>query len=650
MDCWVSERVILVASLGVVGAAFLSSCAVVPEMGLLTEGKEPFPYVEEREWKGGASAGMGARKRGHWVTTRTVDWSRANLRVRPYVEEDLVVEAARGGLFTGSPFGPEARRAGQLLRSGVPAEEGNRVMILDTGYDALLMRVHLIRNAKRSIDVQTFVWLDDEVGRLVMRELIAAAERGVKVRVITDHLGSERSVELGAHLAGRHPNFEVALYRPLGQRAEPNALRAMVQGLAGFRNLNQRMHNKLMTFDGVVGITGGRNYDNQYYDHSTSMNFRDRDVMVVGPAATQMAGSFEEFWEYEKVMRLAELKDVARYREEHGGEGENREEMFTYEGLFEDLQKEADDDALIAGMLSSGLSDVDYAEYIADRPGKSKLMSWNDSGRMTERIRKTVLEARERLTIQSPYFVMNEQSKGLFKEMVKANPDLVTTVSTNSFESTDQLIPYAANLRLRRAYVKKLGLHVYEIKSQPGHMEEIFSRRELMLARYQERGGEHGRDREPFICIHAKSFVMDGETVFVGSFNLDPRSANLNTEVGLLIRDKEVARKVEDAIRKDMAPGNSYVVASKRPAGTASKLNILFQEVSDMLPLDIWPIYDTTCFELKPGAEPVPPDDPDFHENYERVGSFPTEYEPLEKRRLETRFYKSIGGIITPLL
>jgi putative cardiolipin synthase len=124
----------------------------------------------------------------------------------------------------------------------------------------------------------------------------------------------------------------------------------------------------------------------------------------------------------------------------------------------------------------------------------------------------------------------------------------------------------------------------------------------------------------------------------------------LNKEVGLLIRDKELARNVEDAIRKDMAPGNSYVVASKRPAGTASKLNILFQEVSDMLPLDIWPIYDTTCFELKPGAEPVPPDHPDFHENYERVGSFPTEYEPLEKRRLETRFYKSIGGIITPLL
>lgn len=203
--------------------------------------------------------------------------------------------------LAGSPFEPIVAQVFAGIDK-TDEQQGNQVAILGGGYDALLLRVHLIRHAQKSIEVQTFIWSNDECGRLLMYELLEAAKRGVKVRIIADHMVSDQDPEIVAFLATAHPNFELKHYRPAMSRIKPSRLQMILTGLFSFRGVNQRMHNKVMLFDDVVLITGGRNIENTYYDHSTGMNFRDRDVLVVGPAAQTAAESFEEFWAFKHAV------------------------------------------------------------------------------------------------------------------------------------------------------------------------------------------------------------------------------------------------------------------------------------------------------------------------------------------------------------
>ena len=165
----------------------------------------------------------------------------------------------------------------------------NKVAIINSGYDALLLRVHLFRNAKKSINVQTFILKNDECGRLFMYELIQAAKRGVKVRMIADHFVSDKDCDLVAFLAVVHPNLELKHYRPAADRLKPSKLQGILNTMFSFRNTNQRMHNKIITVDGKIGVTGGRNIENTYYHFSTGMNFKDRDVLVTGPVVNPIS-------------------------------------------------------------------------------------------------------------------------------------------------------------------------------------------------------------------------------------------------------------------------------------------------------------------------------------------------------------------------
>lgn len=214
-------------------------------------------------------------------------------------------------LFSASPFGPHVEAtAGHRGRFG-DTSRGNRVAIVNNGYEALLLRVHLIRNARRSIDVQTFIWTNDECGRLLICELIEAARRGVRVRILADHFVSDKDPETVAWLSTVHTNLEVKHYRPAAQRIKPSKFRAAMEGLFRMRDTNQRMHNKLMVFDDAIVLTGGRNIENTYFDHSTEMNFKDRDVIAVGPIAADATKSFEEFWDYRHSVAGRDLVDVA---------------------------------------------------------------------------------------------------------------------------------------------------------------------------------------------------------------------------------------------------------------------------------------------------------------------------------------------------
>lgn len=549
--------------------------------------------------------------------------------------------------WEGSPFRPLLPAAANVADG--EWSEGNRVALLEAGYDALLVRIHLIRQARHSIEVQTFIWSNDECGRLVMYELIEAARRGVKVRVIADQPFSVRDPELTAFLATAHPNLEIKHYRPALSRIRPSLVHTLAAGLRSFKDVNQRMHNKVMLFDDAVLVTGGRNIENAYFDHSTELNFRDRDVLVVGPAARAAAAMFEEFWNYDHAMASRDLVDVAAVI----GDGRFRRyasrEDYDFGPFFGRLVVEADDPELIEERFTRRLRTVKRARFLADEPGKSRGY-FGQTAKITRELKAVLQQAEADILIQTPYLVLSRRAQELISDLRAQHPAMRIRISTNSFASTDNLLAYSANYRLRNRYVQDLGLEVHEFRPQPAALALLLPRhRELAdLAAARRAAGK--QSREPFLCMHAKSLVLDHRIAFIGSFNLDPRSQNLNTEVGLLIEDDVIAQELREQIERDLRPENSWVIGRRAlPLGLES-VNGLVAGIVALSPIDAWPIQNTSSFELRPGGREVRPGDPSFHENYREVGPFPGTDGRLSTKEILTRLYKVVGSPLTPIL
>lgn len=521
--------------------------------------------------------------------------------------------------------------------------------MLSGGYDALLLRVHLIRQAKTSIDVQTFIWSNDECGRLVMYELIEAARRGVKVRIIADNLFSEQDPATVAFVTTASPNLEVKLYRPALSRLKPSTLHTLWAGLRSFHAVNQRMHNKVMLFDSSVLITGGRNIENAYFDHSTVMDYRDRDVVVIGPAVRDAVTSFEHFWEYRHSVPSRDLVDVAAQIERGNFRRYESKDAYDFGGYFGEMDEDASDADLIAKKFASRLKPVSKATFISDEPGKSRGF-FSKTARITKELRATLETAQSSVVVQTPYLVLSNPARRLILELQRRRPQLRIRISSNSFASTDNLLAYSANYRLRNGYVQDLNLHVYEFKPHPASMSALFPRYDEMAALAKRRIEEGRQERMPFLSIHAKSMVVDDRVAFVGSYNLDPRSENLNTEVGMLIEDVALAQELRAEIETDMRPENSWVIGRRSMPLRLDAVNGLIGGLLSLSPLDVWPIQNTSSFELRKGGREVPPDHPAFHTHYEEAGAFPGTEGLLTTKEILARIYKAVGSPLTPIL
>ncbi len=542
-----------------------------------------------------------------------------------------------------SPLYARAEPAGESAAPGA----GNQLALMSGGYDALLLRVHLIRHARESIDVQTFIWSNDACGRLLIHELLEAARRGVRVRIIADHLFSDQDPDVVAFLATADPRFEVRHYRPATSRMKPSLLRTLLAGAVSFRSVNQRMHSKVMVFDGKLLLTGGRNIENTYYDHSTALNYRDRDVLATGPVVAAAASQFEQFWGYRYTVPSRKLIDVDRAIRAGSFRRFERREDFDFEGHFDELHREADDEALIAERLASRLKPVRRAVFLYDVPGKPRRASINAAA-VTRELQQALERARHSVVIQTPYLVLSDPAKRLIRSLHQRSPGVQIRISTNSFASTDNLFAYSANYRMRSEYVQDLQLRIHEYKPRPANMEEIFPRHGLMARHAVPPGNE--TPHRPFLSLHAKSLVVDDAVAFVGSFNLDPRSADLNTEVGILVEDEAFARALQEEIERDMAPANSWVIADRNLPLGLEVVNGLVDGLLSITPIDLWPIQNTSSFELRPGAVPVPPGHPAFHECHRDVGSFPGTDGLLSQKEILTRLFKAVGSPLTPIL
>ena len=384
---------------------------------------------------------------------------------------------------------------------------------LQFGLDALCMRIGLIERAERSIDIQSYLVKDDLSGNLIALKLVEAANRGVRVRLLMDDALTE-PIDSGLLSLNEHVNIEVRVFNPFPRRRS-----RLVSFIANFNILNRRMHNKSFTVDNCVTIVGGRNLADEYYQTRGGSQFLDEDLVAIGPVVQDVSDGFDQYWNtpeaipisvFDKYIDHPTVNEIVaegrRYMEEHAGSP-------LLSGLSDRLVID-----LLAGTLPLLAAP---AELVMDVPDKVRWPVRRQVGEVTEYLVKMVSTATSELIIVSPYFVPQRQGVEFFSSMVKKGVRVV--IVTNSLASTNHDSVHAVYARYRKPLLRQ-GVELYELRSTP------------------DPDDDHDHTAEPApLTLHSKVAVVDRARLFVGSFNLDPRSFYINTEMGMVVDGPQLA-------------------------------------------------------------------------------------------------------------
>jgi cardiolipin synthase C len=422
------------------------------------------------------------------------------------------------------------------------------VQVLEDGGGSLITRAWFCKEAQKTIDIQYFIFSVDNVGLIACDFLVQAADRGVKIRLLVDDMMVDAELEDILTLDA-HPNIEIKIYNPninLGK----NILSKIKNVATDFNGINQRMHNKTFIVDQNVAITGGRNIADEYFDYDHEYNFRDRDVLLIGKEVKQMNTSFELFWSnglsipVAKIIEKSIEYDSTAFEKLHQYtcNPENfwpqvRIKLDNFSKTFEDLLKSKD------------FVWVDNVRFVTDMPGKNKEKnSLTGSGESTRQLIALLNGAKKSIDIQTPYLITTEIGKTVFSAAIKRG--VKVRILTNSLASTDNLEAFSGYQR-DRAELLKTGVRIFEFKPDA---EERFK---IMTGALQKK-----MNFTPIFGLHAKSMVVDGDKAVIGTFNLDPRSANLNTECFAVISDNKIAQSVLQNMETEFAPENAWETTS----------------------------------------------------------------------------------------
>jgi cardiolipin synthase C len=562
-------------------------------------------------------------------------------------EIDALVEQQRGSV-TLVPHASSVALNSQL--DSLVLDDGrHHLLLIEQGSDALAMRIHLIRSAHERIELMNYIFHDDESGQLLLAELVDAARRGVSVRVLVDSLFSLDDVEMLAGLELLEAGIEVSFYNPLFDRASLGNLAFASAVICCFRQLNNRLHHKLLAIDGRHGMVGGRNSADRYFDLDTRMNFLDIEVVVSGGVVAEMSADFDRFWQHAASVPARYTRDVAKVLEKRRPaaivlERDNRA-AYAFD-MVESPQ-------WLDHLLSEAGFHVGEVRYFSDPPDKT----WHLESEVSTRVlHELIAGARERVLIQTPYFVLSRNFERLLAEL---DESVEVVVSTNSLASTDAWPVYAISRRQRYRMVNGLGVRLFEAKPFPADLE-LFNRRYEQLVIDRALGitspmridppSATAERPGPRISVHAKLLVIDDRIAVVTSHNFDPRSERFNTENGILVEDETFARALSDYIETILAPRNSWLVAA-RPAGPPliGPINRGMARVSRRLPtLDLWPWYLTENYRVDQGATAVGPRHPEFHEHHEAVGLMPEVV--LLRRIFSTGLVSRMFGFLRPIM
>jgi len=421
------------------------------------------------------------------------------------------------------------------------------------GMEALAARVVLARAAEKSLDVQYYIWHADLAGRLLLKELLDAADRGVRVRLLLDDLGVSAADDEPFLLLDAHPNVSVHLYNPIALRG------ARTLGtLANPIRLNHRMHNKSMTADGVLTVVGGRNIGNEYFSLDELVNFADMDVLAIGPIADQVGDSFDIFWNSPAAFPLSafhqDSRTAAQLAEARKGlEAEVSEAGDPYYTAMQSTPFDIDLESYPVGFYWGEIT------ALFDSPEKTL---GQETDLLLQQLRNMVGASSEDILIVSPYFVPGKD--GSNRLVGAAQRGVRVRVFTNSLASTDVAAVHAGYKKSRRDLLEG-GVELFELMPRLNADQE--QQKNLAFS------GSSGAS------LHAKMFLYDRQRVFIGSMNLDPRSVNLNTEIGLLIDSPKLAADLEERFNRLPATAfYSVALEPKNPDKPAGKQRIVWVE------------------------------------------------------------------------
>ena len=392
--------------------------------------------------------------------------------------------------------------------------------LLKSGLDAFVARVLLARHAERSIDVQYYLYHDDLVGRLFTEQLLKAADRGVRVRLLVDDMDLAGK-DLGAAVLDSHPNLEVRLFNPFSRKTS-----RLSQFITRMGSVTRRMHNKSFTADNQAAILGGRNIGNEYFDAESDLTFADLDVLAIGAVAQDVSVSFDQYWNSELAYPATVLK----------GKPPEPEQIELLRGQLDEFVKQQTDSAYLQALRNSDLADklrqgrLHYAwgngHVIWDRPEKILHDTAKTEFHLIPQLAPYMDGVKKELIIFSPYFVPGKSGTAFLTQLVERG--VRVCIVTNSLASNDVGIVHSGYSKYRKQLLRG-GVELYEMNKK--------------LSRKQ-RKDKKGMGGSAKASLHAKSFIFDRKQVFIGTLNLDPRSVVHNTEIGVVLTSEEIAGKM----------------------------------------------------------------------------------------------------------
>jgi len=415
----------------------------------------------------------------------------------------------------------------RIADASMPAPDLSGFRLMPSGAFALDTRILLVQRARQTLDVQYYVLQDDSTGRLLFRNLRDAALRGVRVRLLVDDLYAGVTDPLLQGLAA-FPNVEVHLFNPFCCARDRGLGTKYVASLFDFSRLNHRMHNKLLIADGAMAIAGGRNIADEYFMRNMAENFVDMDAFITGAVVPQLASIFDVYWNSPHVYPVATIL----------GPGPGPD------ALRREFERRVDDGDQMMAVTLPPIDILGYGPLREDLDGGrlglvwGKAMAFADSpakvaatsdemarmGSVTMNVFDLVVAAKSDVLLSSPYFIPGRMGTDAFGALRKR--DVKVTILTNSLAATDEPLVHTGYSRYRVELLRS-GVDLYELSPT-----RVQRNKRLMLG-----GGSLGR-------LHAKTAVIDGKLVFIGSMNLDPRSASKNTELGIIVDSPQLAREV----------------------------------------------------------------------------------------------------------
>ncbi|RFU46868.1 phospholipase D family protein [Paraburkholderia sp. DHOC27] len=424
-----------------------------------------------------------------------------------------------------------------------PDQSGFR--ILSSGTEALQMRIALARAATKTLDMQYYIATEDTTGKLLLGAALYAADHGVRVRMLVDDLNFKDIDDVMAGL-NSHPNIEIRVFNPYGS-THRSVFERTTDLFTKIDQYTRRMHNKAMIADNQLAIVGGRNVGDEYFSASPTLQFRDLDVLAAGPITADVSASFDEYWNSSGAYPLRALNHQRFSQQELDT---------TRDALRAHWRSDAEPynaKPINATPLATQISKEELnltwapAEFKADSPGKIDQPSPDYVSPPLQRLIELTHAAQREFLVVSPYFVPHDAGVKALAELTHRG--VRVAVLTNSLAATDA-VAVQAGYGPYRVPLLQNGVELYEFKPDQRTPPTV--------------AGSRSR-----ASLHAKTYVIDRQILVVGSMNLDPRSANLNTELALIIHSPVLAGQVAGLIDRAISPQVSYRVTLATPAQLA---------------------------------------------------------------------------------